>query len=226
MAKRRIPNKNAQTIGKIIAYLIITLIVLGILFGFGYLLYLGYHGFKDVTKQDIKKYTSKVEFNNEDFRTLAKQISSGCNGSQECQLTKIYFYVTTNFEYYSDQRSFENIQTPKETWESKGGDCEDLGILLQTLLESIGIKTYSVFTNNHYYVLGCIQNSRAVTELANKIYYQNYNIYYTESFYHLINNLECVPLDPTEGKYGFPGNIKWSYSEAYDPLTLNKIILN
>ncbi len=172
----------------------------------------------------IKQYTSKVLFDDSQFRTIAKQISQGCNGEQECQLYKIYRFVVTYFEYYSDPRNSEYIQSPTETWNSKGGDCEDLGIILQTLLESVGIKTYSVFTTNHYYVLGCISDSGKILEYTNNEL-NKYDKYYDKIHYYSINNLECVPLEPTAGDFGYPGHFTTSYSEAYDPLTLNKVIL-
>ncbi len=177
---------------------------------------------KQSEQNQIKQYTSKVLFDDSQFRTTAKKIASGCNGEQECQLYKIYRYIVTNFDYYSDPRNNEYIQDPYETWNSQGGDCEDLGILLQTLLESIGIKTYSVFTTNHYYVLGCIENASQVLDYTNYDMRKLYSKYYETISYYNLNRLECIPLEPTAGKYGFPGESTWNYSEAYDPLTLEK----
>jgi hypothetical protein len=176
------------------------------------------------SEQDrIKQYTSKVLFDDDQFRTIAKQIASGCNGEQECQLYKIYRFLVTNFEYYSDPRNNEYVQSPSETWNSKGGDCEDLGILLQTLLESIGIKTFSVFTTGHYYVLGCVPNSAQVLKYSNNEL-KSYGKYYDKIHYYNLGS-ECIPLEPTAGEYGFPGHFTTFYSEAYDPLTLEKYTL-
>jgi hypothetical protein len=180
---------------------------------------------KQSEQNQVKQYTSKVLFDDSQFRTKAKEITSGCNGEQECQLYKIYRYIVTNFEYYSDPRNNEYIQNPYETWNSQGGDCEDLGILLQTLLESIGIKTLSAFTTNHYYVLGCIENTQKVLFYTNKDTLNLYNKYYESINYYKLDNLRCIPLEPT-AKNSYPGISTWNYSTAYDPLTLKKYLLD
>jgi len=90
------------------------------------------------------------------LRRQAASIVGECpSGDRECQVNKIYRYVVENFDYYSDPRSREFIQSPSETMNIKGGDCEDLTILLMSLLENIGIKTYLVLTEDHAYCLAC-----------------------------------------------------------------------
>ncbi|NOZ82728.1 MAG: transglutaminase domain-containing protein, partial [Euryarchaeota archaeon] len=108
------------------------------------------------TKSAAEPYISKIEPENLELRRLAASVTSDCpSGDVECQITEIYRYVVENYSYYSDPRSREFIQTPSETIYVRGGDCEDLTILLISLLENIGIKTYFVMTEDHAYALAC-----------------------------------------------------------------------
>ncbi len=101
-------------------------------------------------------YISRIEPENLELRRLAASVTSGCpSGDRECQISMLYRYMVENYTYYSDPRSRELIQSPSETIYIKGGDCEDLTILLISLLENIGIKTYFVMTEDHAYALAC-----------------------------------------------------------------------
>ncbi len=110
----------------------------------------------DPVVQRADPYISKIVFDDINLRTQAASIVSGCpSGDKECQVNKLYRYVIENYDYYSDPRSREFIQSPSETMKVKGGDCEDLTILLSSLLENLGIKTYLVLTETHAYSLAC-----------------------------------------------------------------------
>ena len=110
----------------------------------------------DPVIQRAEPYISKVVFDDINLRTQAASIVRGCpSGDKECQINKLYRYAVENYDYYSDPRSREFIQSPSETMKVKGGDCEDLTILLNSLLENLGIKTYLVLTEDHAYCLAC-----------------------------------------------------------------------
>ena len=95
----------------------------------------------DPVIQRAAPYTNKIVFDDINLRTQAASIVSGCpSGDKECQINKLYRYVIENYDYYSDPRSGEFIQSPSETMKVKGGDCEDLTILLNSLLEFISNK--------------------------------------------------------------------------------------
>ncbi|MCK4736216.1 MAG: transglutaminase domain-containing protein, partial [Methanophagales archaeon] len=94
----------------------------------------------DPVIQEVEPCISEVVFDDVNLRKQAASIVSGCpSGDKECQVNRIYRYVVENFDYYSDPRSREFIQSPSETMNIKGGDCEDLTILLMSLLENLGI---------------------------------------------------------------------------------------
>lgn len=101
-------------------------------------------------------YLDAVITENIDLRDIATSIISDCpHADTDCQINEIYRNVVENYKYYGDPRANEFIQDPFETIKVKGGDCEDLAILISSLLENIGIKTYLVFTENHAYGLAC-----------------------------------------------------------------------
>ena len=113
----------------------------------------------DPVVQRAEPCISKIVFDDINLRAQAASIASGCpSGDKECQINKLYRYVVENYDYYSDPRSSEFIQSPSETMKIKGGDCEDLTILLSSLLENLGIKTYIVLTEDHVYCLACDVN--------------------------------------------------------------------
>jgi len=106
--------------------------------------------------QRAEPYISEIVFDDINLRKQAASIVSECpSGDKECQVNKLYRYIVENYNYYSDPRSGEFIQSPSETMNIKGGDCEDLTILLISLLENLGIKTYLVLTEDHAYCLAC-----------------------------------------------------------------------
>lgn len=106
--------------------------------------------------QRAEPYINKIAFDDINIRKKAVSIVSECpSGDKECHINKLYRYVVENYKYYSDPRDKELIQSPYETMDIKGGDCEDLTILLISLSENIGIKTYLVLTEKHAYSLAC-----------------------------------------------------------------------
>ena len=70
-----------------------------------------------------------------------------------CIVNTIYRHIVETFNYIADPEGEEVIQTPEETIQRKGGDCEDLSILLISLLENVNISTYLVLTDTHAYAL-------------------------------------------------------------------------
>ena len=102
----------------------------------------------------VTPYTNKIVVNDIPLRSYANSIITNCTtGDRECQINAIYRHVVENYNYITDPPGVELIQTPQETMQVKGGDCEDLSIFLNSLLENIGIKTYLVLTENHAYSL-------------------------------------------------------------------------
>ena len=107
---------------------------------------------KDPVVEKAEPYISKIVRNNTELRNYANSIIGNCS-SREGQVNAIYRHIVENYEYISDPEGVELIQTPQQTIQRGGGDCEDLSILLNSLLENIGIKTFLVLTKTHCYSL-------------------------------------------------------------------------
>ena len=108
----------------------------------------------DPVVQRAEPYISKIDTSNITLRSYANSIIKNCPpNNKETQVNAIYRYIVENYNYVSDPRGVEFIQSPQETMQVKGGDCEDLAIFLDSLLENIGIKTYLVLTDTHAYSL-------------------------------------------------------------------------
>ena len=96
-------------------------------------------------------YTRLIDTENASLRAMAVSIVGG--GDKEYQVNKLYRYVVEQYSYYNDPRGRDYIQPPYETIAIRGGDCEDLSILLCSLLENVGIRNYLVLTDDHAYCL-------------------------------------------------------------------------
>jgi hypothetical protein len=99
-------------------------------------------------------YVRPIDAENATLRAMAVSIvNGGPYGDKEYQVNKAYRYVVEQYSYYNDPRARDYIQAPYETIAIRGGDCEDLSILLCSLLENLGIRTYLVLTDSHAYCL-------------------------------------------------------------------------
>lgn len=108
----------------------------------------------DPVLRKSEPYIKPIDTENATLRAMAVSIvNGGPNGDKEYQVNKAYRYVVEQYAYYSDPRTRDYIQPPYETIAIRGGDCEDLSILLCSLLENLGVRTYLVLTENHAYCL-------------------------------------------------------------------------
>lgn len=128
-------------------------------------------------KDDYLNYLNAIQLNNKELRLEATTATSYClSGDKECQLIGVYEHVLSGYKYFADARDDEHIQSPLETKQFGGGDCEDLTILLNSLLENIGIETYIVFTEDHVYSLACDINSDVLYDYTLYLFYQTENV--------------------------------------------------
>jgi len=105
---------------------------------------------------DARPYLKEIRTDDINLRRIAIPIVSSCaSADKECQINKIYREIADKYKYRADPRNNGLIQDPSNTIRIRGGDCEDLTILMMSLLENIGIDTYLVLTKNHAYALAC-----------------------------------------------------------------------
>jgi len=120
-----------------------------------------------------KPYIEKIVVDDAALRELASAIVEDY-GEKEGKVNAIYRYIVENFVYIADPEYTESVQSPFETLDIEGGDCEDLAILACSLLENIEIKTYLVLTENHAYALVSGINSDNLWKYINKSLEEQY----------------------------------------------------
>lgn len=99
-------------------------------------------------------YLAQIDVDDDSLRQYALLIIKDCPTDDiACQVHTIYRHVVENYPYIADPEGEEIIQSAHETIARKGGDCEDLSILLISLLQNIGITSYLVLTDTHAYAL-------------------------------------------------------------------------
>jgi len=153
--------------------------------------------FKDPVLDRWKQYTGKILFEDIQLREYAASIAEDCqSGDKECQTTSVYSYVVQNYNYYDDPRFRNLIQSVDDTMRLKGGDCEDLTILLNSLLENIGIKTYMVVTEEHVYSLACNLDEQSLSFNASGADVMKW---------YDVDGERCVVLDATAGENSYVG---------------------
>jgi len=146
-----------------------------------------------INRSEYSDYLDAIQFNNNELRMEATNYAKNCpSGDKECQLVSVYEHFLSEYKYFSDARDNEHIQTPAETKQFKGGDCEDLTILLNSLLENIGIETYMVFTEDHAYSLACDID-------PNILYNYTLSLFYGDEIVE--NSTEEIDLESGEAWY-------------------------
>lgn len=99
-------------------------------------------------------YIKKIISDDEELHSYALAAIQDCQlQNKVCILNGIYRFIVENYDYIPDPEDEEIIQTPQETIAKNGGDCEDLSILLISLLENVGLTCYLVLTDTHAYAL-------------------------------------------------------------------------
>ncbi|VGO12485.1 hypothetical protein PDESU_01038 [Pontiella desulfatans] len=99
-------------------------------------------------------YLKKVDYLDEQINMLAVRTVRDCNDDELRKTKAILSLVSNEIRYVSDPADGEeHAKDPLSTLISGGGDCEDQTVLLCSLLESVGVTTYMVFTDDHVFAL-------------------------------------------------------------------------
>jgi hypothetical protein len=118
-----------------------------------------------------RPYLEKIAVPSIPIRTLAYEKIKGCPpGDLTCAAIQLYRFVQKDLGYIRDPAARELIQSPDETLRVGAGDCEDLAILLASLLENVGMPTYLVFTSDHAYTLACNVDIDQVRPTMSRLY--------------------------------------------------------
>lgn len=166
-------------------------------------------------------YVDVINVNNKELSIFASKLTKSCDsGDNICEINTIFNYVANSIKYRSDTRATENIKDPFETLEAGAGDCEDQAILLNSLMEQLGHKTFIVFTDTHAFSLVCLDKD-LFEDFRNEVEGQ-FNYYDSIS-----DNEICYYADPTVTN-GYVGYKPEDYEDlvAFDSYTKEKITLD
>lgn len=98
------------------------------------------------------EFRNFVDYTNPVVKQAANSISSaGCDGSSVCNAKALFYFTQRNINYVHDP-DLEYAQYPTETLSSRGGDCDDMAVLLASLTSAVGIETRLVFIPRHAYL--------------------------------------------------------------------------
>jgi len=99
-------------------------------------------------------YLSRVDYRDEQINILAIRTVADAHDDEVLKTQAILAFVSNEIHYVSDPGDgVEYAKDPISTLIAGGGDCEDQTLLLCSMLESVGVKTYIAFTDDHVFAL-------------------------------------------------------------------------
>jgi hypothetical protein len=99
-------------------------------------------------------YLNRVDYADEQINIVATRTVAGAKDDELRKTRAILDFVSNNIHYVSDPNDgLEYAKDPIHTLIAGGGDCEDQTLVLCSLLESVGVKTYIAFTDEHVFAL-------------------------------------------------------------------------
>ncbi len=105
----------------------------------------------NVTFENDTMFSAK--FNATGVRDIAVKSVVGypSPNSLAARIFGIYNAVSNRIYYVSDPRKDEYVADPMETWEARGGDCDDFSVLLASMYEAVGLDASIVEVYNTTY---------------------------------------------------------------------------
>lgn len=149
----------------------------------------------DAFLDHAEPYIEKLVLDDSALQTYANTILNGIDSSaRECQVNALYRDVLKNYTCISAPLDSGTLQTPQETIQKKEGTCEDLSILLCSLLSNIGIPSYLVFTDSHVYAMASDVNTDSLWECAEHSLIRQVEEAFGEPMYQpLVQTLTLAP---------------------------------
>jgi hypothetical protein len=149
----------------------------------------------DAFLQLAEPYIEKLVLDNSTLHTYADTILNGLDSSsRECQVNALYRDVLKNYTCTPALLDNGTLQTPQETIQKKEGTCEDLSILLCSLLSNSGIPSSLVFTDSHVYAMASDVNTDSLWECAEHSLIRQVEETFGEPMYQsLVQTLTLAP---------------------------------
>jgi len=129
-------------------------------------------------------YLSRIDYHDEQINILATRIVADTNDDEVLKTREILDFVSNDIHYISDPGDgVEYAKDPVSTLIAGGGDCEDQTLLLCSMLETVGVKTFIAFTDDHVFALVRFSQDQPVPGVAPHLF---------------IDGIPCYALDPSD----------------------------
>lgn len=129
-------------------------------------------------------YLSRIDYHDEQINMLATRIVAETNDDEVKKTQAILEFVSNDIRYISDPGDgVEYAKDPVSTLLAGGGDCEDQTLLLCSMLETVGVKTYIAFTDEHVFALAEFSPGYTLPDVMPHLY---------------IDGIPCYALDPSD----------------------------
>ncbi len=116
-------------------------------------------------------YLSRIDYRDEQINILAIRTVAHAQDDELEKTRAILGFVSNEIHYVSDPGDgVEHAKDPITTLIAGGGDCEDQTLLLCSMLESVGVKTYIAFTDDHVFALVRFRNRPAGLDVEPHLY--------------------------------------------------------
>jgi len=149
----------------------------------------------DAFVQQAAPYIEKLVLDDSQLQTYADTIvTSGGSSGKECQVNALYRDVLMNYTCLAASLGSSPLQTPQEAIQKKDGTCEDLSVLLCSLLYNIGIPSYLVFTDDHVYAMAIDVDTDDLWECAEASLIHEVEDAFGEPMYQPL--AQTIPLPP------------------------------
>ena len=169
----------------------------------------------DLFLERAQPFIEKVVMDDSTLQSYASIIIGSCDASaRECRVNALYRDVLMNYTCISAPMSNATLQTPQETIQLKEGTCEDLSILLCSLLYNSGIPSSLVFTDEHVYALVSGVNADTLWSVAEQSLLRQVEDHFGEPMSQSYQQTYALPqanmlyVGGEEGKT-FTGLIDW-----------------
>lgn len=146
--------------------------------------------FSNITFENDSMFSSK--FNATAVRDIAVKsvVKYTVPNAPATKVFGIFNDVSNTVNYVSDPMKDEYVAGPMETWESRGGDCDDFSILLASMYEAVGldasiVEVYNTTTAHAFVIVRIEQDMESFLNFYKNIL-EKYTPYSSEKPFNFI----------------------------------------
>lgn len=129
-------------------------------------------------------YLSRIDYHDQQLNQMTTRLVADTQDDEVKKTQVLLDFVSKEIHYVSDPGDgVEYAKDPVSTLIAGGGDCEDQTLLLCSMLETVGVKTYIAFTDEHVFALVPFRKSHLLPAAAPFL---------------TIDDTPCYALDPSD----------------------------